>query len=330
MTSIAKRPPHPPKDLSDQALAWVVRLHSGEADKADWRAFDDWRGQSRDHEAAAKEAESLWRDASDLHRDPETGMIRPGRGGNGQSRRAVLGGLAGAAFVGAAGLLAARSFRLSRGDYATRTGQTRIVELADGSRVTLNAASAVDVDYGLERRVALLRGQAFFEVAPDHSRPFVAAARGNRIVALGTAFDIDMNLPADGIAVSVTEHAVRIEAGAPQSGTVPDSLVVDEGQRVVISAGGRFGRIAAQDAAVATAWRTGMYVAEGKRLDEVIAAFAGYHDGWIVIRGDRIKALRVNAVLDLKTPDASLNALASGLPITVRHLSKFLTVIAGA
>jgi transmembrane sensor len=73
-----------------------------------------------------------------------------------------------------------------------------------------------------------------------------------------------------------------------------------------------------------------MYVAEDRRLDEVIAAFNAYHDGWIVLRGGAVQGLRVNAVLDLRTPDASLDALASGLPIRVRHVSRYLTVITGA
>ena len=64
--------------------------------------------------------------------------------------------------------------------------------------------------------------------------------------------------------------------------------------------------------------------------DEVIAAFRAYHEGWIVVQGEGVKALRVNAVLDLRTPDASLHALAEGLPIRVRHVSRYLIVITAA
>lgn len=333
MTPEAKHPSYPPKELSDQALAWIVRLHSGEAGKADWSAFRAWRGQSADHEAAALEAETLWSDASELHRDPATGLIQPGRRRRGPSRRAVLGGIAGLAAAGAAAVWVKGASRAWQSDHATGVAETRTVTLADGSRVTLNAMTAIDVDYGPDRRrIVLVEGQAFFEVTSDHARPFTVETGGNRVQALGTAFDVDANLPDGSVAVAVTQHSVRVEARASSESASParNSLVVEEGERVVISRDGRFGGVARQEAAVATAWQTGMYVAEERRLDEVIAAFRAYHEGWIVVQGEGVKTLRVNAVLDLRTPDASLHALAEGLPIRVRHVSRYLTVITAA
>lgn len=329
MTPEAKRPTYPPKELSDQAIAWIVRLHSGEAGDADWSAFRAWRRQSADHEAAAVEAETLWGDASELHRDPASGLIRPGRrterAGGGPSRRAVLGSIAGLAAAGATGMWVRKAGRAWRSDHATGVAETRVVRFPDGSMATLNAMTAINIDYrDGRRRIELIEGQAFFEVVEDDAHPFTVEIGGNRVVALGTAFDVDAALPDGGVAVAVTEHSVRVEAGASSTG---GSLVVEEGHRVVISRDGRFGGIVAQDAAVATAWRTGMYVAEERRLEEVIAAFRAYHEGWIVVQGERVKSLRVNAVLDLRTPGASLQALAEGLPIKVRRASRYLTVI---
>lgn len=317
-------PSHPSDALSDQALAWIVRLHSGEAGQADWAAFQAWRAQSAEHEAAAREAETLWDDASQLHRDPVTGLIRPGRRRGGPSRRAVIGGIAGLAAAGAAGMwLTGRGWRA---DHATGVAETLTVGLPDGSKATLNAMTAIDVDYspGL-RRIALLQGQVFFEAAGDGGRPFVVDMARMRVRALGTAFDIDFTLPDGGFAVAVTEHSVRVEAAADAD--AGSGVVVAAGERLVVSSDGRAGAVARQDAAVTAAWRSGMYIAEGRRLDEVAAAFNAYHDGWIVVRGEEVRSLRVNAVLDLRTPDASLDALADGLPVTVRHMSRFLTVI---
>lgn len=328
--SQSKRPTYPPKELSDEALGWIVRLHSGEADRSDWSAFDVWRGQSGEHEAAAREAAMLWGDVSEVHRDPATGLIQPGRRKRGLSRRGLLGGIAGVATIGAAGMWAGGASRSWESDHATGIAETRVVTLADGSRVILNAMTAIDVDYRQNlRRLVLQEGQAFFEVLSNHSRPFVVETGGGRVLALGTAFDIDANFPDGSVAVAVTQHSVQVErrSGAPDAAPALDGLVVAEGERVVISPDGRPGAVVRQDAAVATAWQTGMYVAEGRRLDEVIAAFRAYHQGWIVVQGDAIRALRVNAVLDLRTPDASLSALADGLPITVRQVSRYLTVI---
>lgn len=223
MTPEAKHPSYPPKELSDQALAWIVRLHSGEAGKADWSAFRAWRGQSADHEAAALEAETLWSDVSELHRDPATGLIQPGRRRRGPSRRAVLGGIAGLAAAGAAAVWVKGASRAWQSDHATGVAETRTVTLADGSRVTLNAMTAIDVDYGPDRRrIVLVEGQAFFEVTSDHARPFTVETGGNRVQALGTAFDVDANLPDGSVAVAVTQHSVRVEARASsESASLP-------------------------------------------------------------------------------------------------------------
>lgn len=78
------------------------------------------------------------------------------------------------------------------------------------------------------------------------------------------------------------------------------------------------------------AWRSGFYIAEDRRLDEVLAAINAYRPGWIVARGGAVRSLRVNAVLDLGAPDQSLAALTEGLPIDVWHLSPYLTVVSAS
>jgi len=75
--------------------------------------------------------------------------------------------------------------------YATAIGEIRAVTLADGSRVTLNTASELEISFTRNRRnVRLLRGEAMFEVAKDRARPFVVAADGASMQAVGTIFDV--------------------------------------------------------------------------------------------------------------------------------------------
>ncbi|EKF17580.1 FecR family protein [Nitratireductor pacificus] len=318
-----RQPRYAPRELSDEAIAWIVRLNSGDSGEEERGAFTQWRGQSGAHEQAAREAEALWDDASDLHCNPRSGFIQPGRKRSGPSRRAVLGGLTGLACAGAGAWTFART-RAPLGDHMTGLGETRSIELADGSRATLNAMTAIDVDYAVDhRRVSLLGGQAYFEVGADLSRPFSVRTGHIEVQALGTAFDVDMSLPDRDIAVAVTEHQVRVTSDRA-------SLLLSEGERAVIARDGSLKSREPQAAATTTAWRTGRYIAEERRLDEVLAALSAYHPGWIVANGEAVKALRVNAVLDLRQPAASLEALAVGLPIQVLRASKYLTIITSA
>jgi transmembrane sensor len=320
---------YPSKELSNEALEWIVRLHSGEARKRDWTAFAAWRSQSAAHDAAASEAEALWSDATELHLDPETGLIRPGRQPKtGISRRMVLGGIAGLGLGGVGTLWFSGACRPLFSDHVTGVAELRTINLPDGTRVSLNAMSALDVDYSTSRRrLVLVEGQAYFEVARDASRPFQVDARGTTVSALGTAFDIDRNLADGRVSVSVTEHSVRVLTPAASS---PDTIVLSEGRKVVISGAGRISPVVEQDRAAALAWKTGMLVAENLPLEDVIAALRAYHKGWIVFQDSSVKSLQVNAVLDLRTPNESLDALAGGLPIRIRHLSNIFTVISEA
>src|SRR3546814_14300232 len=77
--------------------------------------------------------------------------------------------------------------------YRTVLGERRVVTLADGSTVSLDAASEVRVAYSERaRELALVRGQARFDVAHDPRRPFAVQARDQRVVAPGTAFNVDL------------------------------------------------------------------------------------------------------------------------------------------
>jgi transmembrane sensor len=76
--------------LSDAAIDWLVRLQSGRATDDDHAAFAAWRGQSADHELAAREAEAVWHGvgvAGDRARTLERKARRTKL-----TRRAVLGG----------------------------------------------------------------------------------------------------------------------------------------------------------------------------------------------------------------------------------------------
>ncbi len=323
VTQDSPRNPPPSTEVSDEALRFVVKLHSGAATLADRRQFQAWRAQNPEHEAAAQEAEALWGEASNLHQDPETGTVRPGRRKRGPSRRAVIANAVGLAAVGG-GLWASGALRGWTSDYVTGLGETRAIDLPDGSRVTLNARSAIDVEFTpAVRRVSLVEGQAFFEVAPDLARPFEVSMRDVRVTALGTAFDIDRNIADGEASVAVTQHAVLVAAAAGE----PVKLL--EGQMLVVDRNGHLGAVRPSKVSIVAAWRSGLYIAEDRRLADVIKALQAYHTGWIVIQGDEIANMRINAVLNLKTPDASLDALAGGLPISVRHLSSYLTVISG-
>ncbi len=135
-------------------------------------------------------------------------------------------GLAAAGVCAAAGAWQWQRLHPADALYSTSAGGYERVVLADGSVLELNAASEVRVVLApAERRVALVRGEAHFTVAPDPARPFVVSAAGVAVRAVGTAFNV--RLAADAVEVLVTEGKVAVldrpEAAARAPSAAADS-----------------------------------------------------------------------------------------------------------
>jgi transmembrane sensor len=97
--------------------------------------------------------------------------------------------------------------------YSTDIGERRSITLADGSTVDLNARSKLRLEFSKnERRVELLDGQALFQVAKDHSRPFIVASGEATVRAVGTQFDVYRK--AGGTTVTVLEGRVAVYSAA--------------------------------------------------------------------------------------------------------------------
>ncbi|MCC7246455.1 MAG: FecR domain-containing protein [Saprospiraceae bacterium] len=99
---------------------------------------------------------------------------------------------------------------------ATLPTEVQSHTLADGSQITLNRNSGLTVQAGFnkkERRLAL-RGEAYFEVAPDKTRPFIVSVNDLEVKVLGTAFNVDNNSDPNRVIISVTHGKVSVQAAS--------------------------------------------------------------------------------------------------------------------
>lgn len=316
-----------PVEISDEALHWIVRLNSGNATDADWHAWQVWRAADPEHERAALEAEHLWAGMSALRVDRKTGLARPRQEPTTLSRRNLLAGIGTVAACGTVGYGAWSSGLLTPllTDHSSSVASTQLIQLPDGSNVTLNARSAINVDFGSgTRNVELVRGQAFFEIAGDASRIFRLRAGNVAVEAVHAAsFDVVRDLPDSSTEVAVAQNAARVAVSGAEA-------AVRQGQIVGVDQAGRIGPVRSQDASMTASWRQGVYIADDRTLNDVIAALSAWHRGTIMMTGSELGHLRVNAVLDLRDPLGSLDALQGGLPIRVRHFTRFMTTISAA
>jgi transmembrane sensor len=190
-----------------QALDWAVR--TGDPAFTQWDAFMLWLEADPAHGLAYDTVNGAVRDAADLVAQSapanDDGYEAPAR-----SRRPVwlAGGLAAAAAV----LVAVWSFAGAQRDLytiETRPGEIRTVALESGTRVQLAGGTAIAFDRDDTRFASLDRGQALFTVRHDAARPFEVRLGDERLVDLGTVFDVRRD---DGaLSVAVAEGAVAFD-----------------------------------------------------------------------------------------------------------------------
>lgn len=210
-------------------------------------------------------------------------------------------------------------------DYATDTAERQTVRLEDGSIVRLGPDSALEIVYTeAERRVRLLEGRAFFEVAANRERPFRVTANSVEATVIGTAFEVRMADRATRVAVR--EGSVRVS----HDGVVPpvnETLTAGDWARLSWDGGdGGRGHMRPQDIA---SWLDGQLVVQDRPVAEVVAELRHYYSGIVLVQGDALAGRPLTGVYNLSDPVAAFRAIASAQGASFHQLSPWVVLISG-
>jgi transmembrane sensor len=318
----------------DEAAEWLMRLHDSGATDADRAACERWRQADPQHALAWERAERLLGKLGGLPAALAMPALDRPRSHRAQ-RRATVARLAALLAVAPAGWLAWQAWYVAdqRGwgaDLRTATGERRTEHLADGSRLLLDTASAVDIRFdGALRLLTLRHGAISIETAADTAtprRPFVVDTAHGRLRALGTRFTVRQEGGrADGgpVRLAVTEGAVEVTL----RGAASPALVVQAGQQTVLRAGDATSPQPLQPEA--TAWTHGMLMADAMPLAAFCAELSRYRPGLLQCAPE-VRALRVSGSFPLGDTDRTLTMLASTYPVDVqtRMRGYWITVVA--
>lgn len=234
-----------------EASAWVVQLHGPERSPALEAAFRDWLASDPEHGREFERVTRVWVEAPEIPLGGTTRLVQWNR-----PRVAWRWAIA-AAVLFICGITGFGVYQVWSAEvYKTDVGEQRIVRLEDGTRVSLNSDTEVEVWFAkTQRHVVLERGEAYFEVTHDRHRPFIVKAGNHDVTAVGTAFmvrydngDTAVTLVEGKVTVS---HAVVGEAAAGKGETVVGTGPSEESRvRVNASRTRLSGRSAALSSAV--------------------------------------------------------------------------------
>ncbi|MEJ1117374.1 FecR family protein [Phyllobacterium sp. CCNWLW109] len=297
-----------------QALEWFVLLNDEKATAGDRIAFEHWLAASELHEAAYQRAEHLWSrfDVVQPSYDQFRGARRTSR------RNVVLGGLAAAVTVPSLYMLGRPGMSA---DYRTDIAERRSFTLPDGSMVELGSHTAMSLDFRPEMRgVRLHRGQAFFSVASDATRPFVVTAAQGDIRALGTKFD--MKIESDTVLVSVLEHAVELRVDDGNS----SPIIIEKDWQASYGPGG-VEPLKKVDPGPVEAWRQDRIIFRDVPLRRVLTDLERYRRGRILLLDAAAGDIPVTAVFDSRRAGDALQIIADILPVRVVNPGGYIALV---
>lgn len=321
-----------PADAATQERAqrWVVSLQSGRMTEAELSELRGWLAENRAHRKAFEEVRAAWRAAGSLESkftQPESqGAAREARSSTPQrQRRKRLAVLALAAAL-VLTILAPQWWTWMSSDYSTAEGQIRVVTLPDGSVAELNTDTALSIQYlPDERIVRLLRGEAWFKVAKNPTRPFRVLANGLTAQAVGTAFAV--HAARDEVTVAVTEGEVAVQPPRARGGSSEVVLSVHRGEIANWSTSVQRPSLARFEPDVELAWRQQQVVIEQTPLRDALVTLDRYRPGRILLLDESRASTPVSAVIKLADSDDALEGLAASQGLRVTYLTRFLAIV---
>lgn len=322
-----------PASLLEAAAAWIARIQAPEASEEDFAQWEEWLRADATHAAAYAAVEEVWglvplidppwptrRElAAETGAGPDAARLNPKP--KWSSHRTLPFLAAAAAF----GLVVVGAWFLWRNDATvleTTTAEQRSLALRDGSRVTLAPETRLIIEQRPERRgLKLERGQAYFEVAHDPSRPFVVRVGDHEAVAVGTAFDI--NATTEQFTVTVTQGVVQLRSIENRSPAVaadvtsgPD-LRLEVGDRAEIDRTGKPHVERIPQPEEVAAWRSGRLEYVQEPLKIVVQDVNRYTTRKIEITDPALGELRFTGTVFVDQLDGWLAALRATFPIEV-------------
>lgn len=302
--------------LRREAANWLARLQSGRDSDVEHK-FRQWHDADPRHAAAFESVQRSYDQASLLRHSRVVGSrgLEPQvRRTEWTPRRALAAAVAAAVLVPVT-VLVVRGGLLPFGStdrmmLMTAVGEIRQVTLADGSRVTLDTSTRVEVEIGRSRRTAHLRyGRARFQVA-QRNTPFIVGTASTTITTRQGVIDVEQIDRKSRVQVLGGAADVRRSDQGPSA-----SIALAAGEGLTVNTAG------AEQKAIAPPgpdWTRGMLQFDGTPLADAVALANRYSERHIILVGD-LYALKVTGAFRAGDTMGLARALAAAFGLSLQQ-----------
>lgn len=301
--------------IDNEAFEWVARKFARGLGDSERGEFDAWYAADTRHQGAYVRAMAIY-NAIHLATEPRSLAPEPAvwEKPAASRRRLFMFGAMAACVAATVGLT---SFSALREDKVliTAKGEFRKVPLQDKSIATINSGSRIEVEFTRDRRkINLQKGEAWFEVAKDKSKPFIVEAGDARVRAVGTAFSVRRFV--HGTEVLVTEGTVEVWS----KDKAAQRRQLTAGERAFLEPEASAISVSRQPSEVnrKLAWREGKLILKNQTLSDAVADFNRYSPKTIVILDTTLASKRLFGQYMLDAPELFAKDVSTVLAVPIK------------
>ena len=314
--ALARLTPQQQKALAD-AAQWHVELTADSNTDKTQQAWQSWLSKQPENQWAWQQLEKLQQQLKQLPGDLAFNSLKSDvEEQSSNARRNLLKSIAGIGVISSSSGLAWQysPASLMLADHHTGKGEIREVQLADGSIIMLNSASAINVDFSeVERRISLQQGEIMISTSSNNDiRPFYVQTRQGLLKPLGTRFSVHQQK--DRSILSVFEHQVK--ASLPNK----QQTICTAGNKLIFSQTNFEPLLPIVDGE--DAWIQKKLIINDMPLDSFINELARYRLGIIRVEPGLAK-YHISGTFDLTNTDQTLMAVTRLFPVAITFRSRY-------
>ena len=200
---------------------------------------------------------------------------------------------------------------LSYNQIIVPAGERFLVQLSDGTKVWINSESAwrFPAYFGKNIREVEARGNVYFEVAKDSTRPFVVASRELTTEVLGTRFEVNTYGDRDEVSATLVEGSVRVGVGSR-------FVVIKPNQQFTFNTKSGTIKVNEVDAARKVMWKDGILVIDNEAFRDVVWKLERWYGVSIVNETGLVFTQSFSGEFDREDIHMAIESLCANLNIT--------------
>lgn len=310
--------------LREVAIGWFIRIKDADIDDPIRSKFEQWLMASAAHQQAYADVSNVWASFDSPQDLVKLADIADQDAFFQQSARAkkiknVIAGAIAAIAIGVGGALGFQTWRaqpvmqmVAQADI----GQVKSQRLEDGTVMTMNTGTDIEVTYYRDRRlVTLKRGEAIFEVTRDAQRPFIIDSGQAKVTVLGTRFAV--NRLNKLVRVSVDHGTVKVEAQPTEPASQAGIIILHDGEVAEVKREAATPTRSSHQAADAFAFEKGMVIFEEADLDEIAETLSRYRKVPLVAEQPVPQHVHISSMLKVNAIETFIQQMPELAPVRI-------------